>query len=305
MKIANADVPKTAFGTKYGHYEWLFMPFGLVNAPSTFQRMMTELLQEFIDDFFQVYLDGILIYSKMAKAHVQHVESVLRVLRQEELKCSGAKCLFGLREIQYVGHIIGFNCICPMEEKLSAVKAWPRPANVFNVRSFLGLCGFYRQYVKSFAHIAAPLHGWTVGVVTKRQAVVWLTTHEKAFLLLKEALVSVPVLLTPNTAEPYVMETDASDFAVGAFLLQNSDEHLLHPVAFESYPKVCTRAPLHKLVLRSAHQEIPEYSAPACWGSAGKYTGTHTHPYPAPVGRYLLEANRYPQTGAGYPQTGT
>jgi hypothetical protein len=234
MKIANADVPKTAFGTKYGHYEWLFMPFGLVNAPSTFQRMMTELLQEFIDDFFQVYLDGILIYSKMAKAHVQHVESVLRVLRQEELKCSGAKCLFGLREIQYVGHIIGFNCICPMEEKLSAVKAWPRPANVFNVRSFLGLCGFYRQYVKSFAHIAAPLHGWTVGVVTKRQAVVWLTTHEKAFLLLKEALVSVPVLLTPNTAEPYVMETDASDFAVGAFLLQNSDEHLLHPVAFES-----------------------------------------------------------------------
>jgi hypothetical protein len=123
-----------------------------------------------------------------------------------------------------------------MEEKLSAVKAWPRPANVFNVWSFLGLCGFYQQYVKGFAHIAAPLHGLTAGGVTKGQAVAWLPTHEKVFLLLKDALVSAPILLMPNTAEPYVLETDASNFAVGEVLLQKGDDLLLHPVAVNSLP---------------------------------------------------------------------
>jgi hypothetical protein len=143
MKIEEGDVPKTAFGTKYGHFEWLVMPFGLVNAPSTFQRMMTQILRKFIDVFVQVYLDDILIYSKLKADHLVHVEKVLAVLRREELRCSGAKCSFGLREIQYVGHIIGYNSIQPMEDKLASVRGWPRPQNVFDVRSFLGLCGFY------------------------------------------------------------------------------------------------------------------------------------------------------------------
>jgi hypothetical protein len=125
MKIAAADVPRTAFSTKYGHFEWLVMPFGLVNTPSTFQRMMTQILRKYIDVFVQVYLDNILIYSESEEDHLIHVERVLLVLCQEELKCSGAKCSFGMREIQYVGHIIGYNSIKPMEEKLLCVRSWP------------------------------------------------------------------------------------------------------------------------------------------------------------------------------------
>ena len=201
MKIAELDIPKTAFGTKYGHFEWLVMPFGLVNAPSTFQRMMTDILRPFIDVYVQVYLDNILIYSG---------------------------------EIQYVGHIIGFNSIRPMEEKLSCVREWPRPRTVFDVRSFLGLCGFYRRYVKGFTKIAALLHNLTAGGVTKRQPVVWLPKQESAFQQLKEALVSAPILLIPDVLKRFVMETDASDFAVGAVLLQDGEDSLLHPVVFES-----------------------------------------------------------------------
>ncbi|KAI7933772.1 hypothetical protein MJO29_016727 [Puccinia striiformis f. sp. tritici] len=234
MKIAETDVPKTAFGTKYGHFEWLVMPFGLVNAPSTFQRMMTSLLREFIDVYVQVYLDDILIYSKSESDHIRHVESVLEILRREELRCSGAKCSFGLREIQYVGHVIGYNSIRPMEEKRVSVREWPRPQTVFDVRSFLGLCGFYRRYVKNFAKIAAPLHDLTAGGVTRRQSVQWLPIQEVAFKQLKEALTSAPILLMPDALKKFVMETDASDFAVGAVLLQDGDDLVLHPVAFES-----------------------------------------------------------------------
>jgi transposase InsO family protein len=234
MKIADADVPRTAFGTKYGHFEWLVMPFGLVNAPSTFQRMMTHLLREFIDDFVQVYLDDILIYSATEEDHLAHVEKVLTVLQREELKCSGPKCSFGQTEIQFVGHMVSFNAIRPMSDKLKTINEWPRPANVHDVRSFLGLCGYYRRYVKNFAKLASPLHDLTGGAVKKWQPIHWLPVHEHAFRALKLALTSAPVLLMPDLGKPFVIETDASDYAVGAVLLQHGDDIRHHPVAFES-----------------------------------------------------------------------
>ncbi|PLW18621.1 hypothetical protein PCASD_23485 [Puccinia coronata f. sp. avenae] len=210
MKISSADVPKTAFGTKYGHYEWLVMPFGLVNAPSTFQRMMTHILREYIDVFVQVYLDDILIYSDTEDDHAHHIDLVLSLLQTEELRCSGHKCSFGLEEIQYVGHLVSQNGIRPMPEKLKAVESWPRPSNVHDVRSFLG------------------------GNVTKRQIIKWFPLHEKAFLELKAALVTAPVLLMPDSSKPYTIETDALDYAIGAVLLQLGLDDLPHPVAFES-----------------------------------------------------------------------
>jgi transposase InsO family protein len=234
MKISSADVPKTAFGTKYGHYEWLVMPFGLVNVPSTFQRMMTHILREYIDVFVQVYLDDILIYSDTEDDHAHHIDLVLSLLQTEELRCSGHKCSFGLEEIQYVGHLVSQNGIRPMPEKLKAVESWPCPSNVHDVRSFLGLCGFYRRYVKNFAKIASPLHDLTGGNVTKRQIIKWFPLHEKAFLELKAALVTAPVLLMPDSSKPYTIETDASDYAIGAVLLQLGLDDLPHPVAFES-----------------------------------------------------------------------
>jgi hypothetical protein len=234
MRIAKQDVPPTAFGTKYGHYEWLVMPFGLVNTPSTFQRMMTHVLREFIDDFVQVYLDNILIYSASEEEHLQHVEKVLEVLCREELKCSGTKCSFGQTKIQFVGHMVSYKSVQTMADKLETIRTWPRPQNVHYVQSFLGLGGYYRCYVKNFAKLAAPLHDLTAGAVKKRQAVKWLPKHKLAFVELKKALTTAPVLLMPDQSKPYVVETDASDYAVGAVLLQRGDYDKLHPVAFES-----------------------------------------------------------------------
>jgi hypothetical protein len=222
MRIADNNVPKTAFGTKYGHFKWMVMPFGLVNAPSTFQRMMTHVLREFIDDFVQVYLDDILIYSETEAEHLVH-------LQREERKCS-----FGLEEIQYVGHLVSQNHIRPMPDKLKAVDNWPRPRNLHDVQSLLGLCGYYQRYVKNFAKIASPLHELTAGNVAKRQTVLWLPLHEAAFVQLKLALVSAPVLLTPDQRKPYVIETDASDYAVGAVVLKKGIDDALHPFAYES-----------------------------------------------------------------------
>jgi hypothetical protein len=234
MKIAETDIPRTAFGTKYGHFEWTVMPFGLVNAPSTFKRMMTHLLCEFIDDFFQVYLDDILIYSASEEDHLSHVKRVMTVLRREELKCSGPKCSFGQSEIHFVGHVVSYNLVRPMADKLKCIEEWSRPSNVHDVLSFLGFCGYYSRYVKNFAKLASPLHDLTTGAVKKRAPVTCLSVHEAAFLQLKEAMTTAPVLVMPDLTKPFVVETDASNYAVGAVLLQKAEDNHLHPVAFKS-----------------------------------------------------------------------
>lgn len=234
MKIADQDVEKTAFGTRYGHYEWLVMPFGLANAPSTFQRMMNDVLREFLDDFVQVYLDDILIYSKSEAEHLEHVAKVLEALEKAQLKISGRKSVLFASEMQFVGHVISKEGVKVMPEKVQTIKEWPRPANVYDVRAFLGLTGYYRRFIKNFAKIAAPLHGLTAGAVKKKAKVKWLPLHELAFETLKEALQATPVLCTADPSKPFVVETDASDFAVGAVLLQVGDDGLEHPVAFES-----------------------------------------------------------------------
>jgi hypothetical protein len=130
--------------------------------------------------------------------------------------------------------MVCFNSIRPMSDKLKSIDKWPRPANVHDVRPFLGLCGYYRRYVKNFAKLASPLHNLTARAVKKRQPVDWLLVLEHAFQELKLALTSGPVLLMPDLGKPFVVETDASDYAVGAVLLQHGDNVCLHPVSFES-----------------------------------------------------------------------
>lgn len=234
MKIDDNDVEKTAFGTRYGHYEWLVMPFGLANAPSTFQRMMNDILREYLDDFVQVYLDDILVYSKSEEEHLIHVAKVLEALEKAELKISGKKSVLCATEMQFVGHLISKDGIRVMPDKVEAIKEWPRPENVYDVRAFLGLAGYYRRFIKNFARIAAPLHGLTAGAVKKKAKIAWLPLHELAFITLKDALQTAPVLCTPDPQKPFVVETDASDYAVGAVLLQKGEDGVEHPVAFES-----------------------------------------------------------------------
>lgn len=230
IRIAEQDVPKTAFRTRYGHFEWRVMPFGLTNAPATFQALMNRILQPFLDKFVVVYLDDILIYSKTPEEHLEHVAKVLEVLQQSQLYVGLDKCAFGLREVDFLGHIVSANGIKPDPKKIQAVLDWPVPRNVHDVRSFLGLTGYYRRFIRHYAHKALPLTE-----LTKEQTP-WHWRDEiegKAFESLKHACSTAPVLAMPDPTLPYEVYTDASQFALGAVLLQDQGKGL-QPVAFLS-----------------------------------------------------------------------
>jgi hypothetical protein len=157
IRIKEGDEWKTAFKTKYGLYEWLVMPFGLTNAPSTFMRLMNHVLRAFIGIFVVVYFDDILIYSKNLDDHVVHVKSVLDVLRKEKLFANLKKCTFYTDKLVFLGFVVSAQGIQVDEEKVRAIRDWPSPTSVGNVRSFHGLASFYRRFMKDFSILAAPL----------------------------------------------------------------------------------------------------------------------------------------------------
>jgi hypothetical protein len=156
------------FQKKFGLYQWLVMPFGLTNAPSTFMRLMNHVLKAFIGKFVVVYFDNILIYSKTLEEHVEHIKQVLDVLRKEELFANLEKCTFCTDQVVFLGFVVSGQGIQVDDSKVPAIKEWPTPENVSQVRSFHGLAGFYRRFVKDFSTIAAPLNELTKkGVVFK------------------------------------------------------------------------------------------------------------------------------------------
>lgn len=230
IRIAEQDVPKTAFRTRYGHFEWKVMPFGLTNAPATFQHLMNKILQPYLDKFVVVYLDDILIFSKTPEEHLEHVATVLEILKENQLYVGLDKCAFGLSEIDFLGHIVSAEGIKPDPKKVAAVKEWPTPGTVREVRSFLGLTGYYRRFIQHYAQKAYPLTELT------KESVKWQWRDDvegRAFEELKKALVSAPVLVMPDPSLPYEVYTDASKFALGAVLLQNQGKGL-QPVAYLS-----------------------------------------------------------------------
>ena len=152
------DEWKTAFKTKSGLYEWLVMPFGLSEAPSTFMRVMNYVLRYLIGKFVVVYFDDILIYSKSIEEHASHIREVLQVLRKEQLYANLEKCTFCTPKIIFLGFVVSTNGIEVDETKVNAIKTWPQPTTLLQVRSFLGLAIFYRRFVKDFSTIASPLH---------------------------------------------------------------------------------------------------------------------------------------------------
>jgi hypothetical protein len=232
IRIAQNDgsIARTAFRTRYGHYEWLVMPFGLTNAPATFQALMNNILRPYLDKFVVVYLDDICIYSRTPEEHLDHVDKVLALLEEHQLYIGLDKCAFGQAEMSFLGHIISKDGIKVDPKKVQAVTTWPTPKNVKEVRSFLGLTGYYRRFIKHYAHMALPLTELT------KKELGWRWTEDKegaAFQALKNALTSAPVLVTANPELPYEVFTDASDFALGAVLLQDQG-HGLQPVAYLS-----------------------------------------------------------------------
>ena len=243
IRIADEDVPKTAFRTRYGHFEFLVLPFGLTNAPGTFMHLMHQAFRPFLDEFALVFLDDILIYSKTLEEHEKHVRQVLEVLRKEKLYAKESKCEFFKTEVEFLGHIVGRDGVRMMEDKVKAVADWPEPKNVRDVRAFLGTTGYYRKFVKDFSRIASPLSELTKESVK----FFWGPPQQKAFRELKRALQVGPVLVLPDPDLPFVVHTDASGFATGAVLQQDQGKGL-QPIAFMSKKMLDaeTRYPVHE-----------------------------------------------------------
>jgi hypothetical protein len=231
LRIHPDDIHKTAFNTRYGHYEYLVLPFGCSNAPASFMHLMQDkVLRPFVDKFVIVYLDDILIYSQTKEDHEQHVKTVLQALRENKLYAKESKCEFFKKEISFLGHVFTRDGIKMDPEKIKAITDWPIPTNISEIRSFLGLAGYYRKFIKDFSKICIPLTDLT----KKEKKYVWGKEEQTAFDQLKNSICSAPVLITPDpTLAYYVVLTDASGFATGACLCQDQGKGL-QPVAFLS-----------------------------------------------------------------------
>ncbi|KAJ9525332.1 hypothetical protein QJQ45_003300 [Haematococcus lacustris] len=223
IRIAPEDIPKTAFSTRYGHFEFTVLPFGLCNAPATFQRLMNDIFRQELDDHVIVYLDDILIFSRTHEEHAKHLDRVLSLLRQHKLYAKLSKCEFGRSQTEFLGHIITSTGIACDPSKLAAINSWPVPTTVHDVRSFLGLANYYRRFVNNFSSIAAPLTALTQADGHDKQGkVTWTSTQQSAFDALKQALTSAPILIAPDPTQPYTLRCDASGIGIGAVLSQGT-----------------------------------------------------------------------------------
>ena len=216
IRIKEEDIPKTGFNTRYGHYEFTVIPFGLTNAPATFNRLMSDIFREHLDEYVLVFFDDILVYSKNPEEHEQHVRRVLELLRQHQLFAKKSKCTFCTDKVEYLGFVISKDGVSTDPAKIEAVKNWPTPKNIREARGFLGLAGWYRVFIQSYAKIASPI----TATLKKTKVFLWTPASEEAFNLLKEALISAPTLALPDFSKPFLVTTDASGQAIGGVLTQ-------------------------------------------------------------------------------------
>lgn len=229
IRIAENDISKTAFRTRYGHFEFLVLPFGLTNAPATFMHLIQKIFHSYLDRFVVVYLDDILVYSRSRDEHEEHLRTVLQVLRENKLYAKLNKCAFYRTEIEFLGHVISADGVYMEKNKMQDIKGWPQPKSVHEVRSFLGLAGFYRKFIKNFSQISSAM----TDLLKKDSKFKWTERHQEAFESLKKAVSSAPVLIIPDPKLPFVVSTDASGYAIGATLSQDQGRGL-QPVSFLS-----------------------------------------------------------------------
>ena len=222
---------KSAFVTHSGLYEFRRMPFGLANAPAQFQRAMNKVLGGYIGKFCLVYLDDVVIFSKSAAEHARHLALVLKRFEKYNLTIKPSKCAIGKEQIELLGYTVNAQGIAPMSSKTDAIANLAAPATVKEVRSFLGMTGYYRQCIPGYASIATPL----VELTRKNQPFIWGPDQEEAFQELKQALVTAPVLAYPNPQKPYRLYTDASLYAVGAILVQEDAQGTEKVIAYLSH----------------------------------------------------------------------
>lgn len=229
IRMKEGEEWKTAFRTRYGHYEYTVMPFGLTNAPATCQALINNVLRAHLDRTVVAYLDDILVYSRTLEEHKIHVKEVLECLRQADLQLKPEKCEWHKEEVEFLGFTVGRHGVKMSETKVQVVKDWPTPKTVKNIQEFLGFVNFNRRFIKDYSLKALPLTKLT----RKDTPFKWEKEQEDAFQALKHACVEPPTMITFESGKPLRIETDASDLALGACATQERDG-LWHPIAYYS-----------------------------------------------------------------------
>ncbi|GJR06945.1 putative reverse transcriptase domain-containing protein [Tanacetum coccineum] len=216
LRVREEDIPKTAFRTRYGHYEFQVMSFGLTNAPAVFMDLMNRVCKPYLDKFVIVFIDDILIYSKNKQEHEEHLKLILELLKKEELYAKFSKCEFWIPKVQFLGHVIDSEGIHVDPAKIESIKDWTSPKSPTEIRQFLGLAGYYRRFIEGFSKIAKPMTKLT----QKKVKFEWGDKQEAAFQLSKQKLCSAPILTLPEGSEDFIAYYDASKKGLGAVLMQ-------------------------------------------------------------------------------------
>jgi hypothetical protein len=225
MRIRLSDIPKTAFTTRCGVYEYTVMSFGLTNAPAYFMYLMNKVFMEYFDKFVVVFIDDILVYSKNEEEHKEHLRLVLQKLREHQLYAKFSKCDFWLKEVSFLGHIITDGGISVDPAKVSDVLKWEPPRTVKEIRSFLGLAWYYHGFIEGFSKIARPL----TSLLEKDKEFKWTASCQDSFEELKKRLTTAPVLVTPDLQKSFDIYCDVSRQGLGCVLMQEG-----HVIAYAS-----------------------------------------------------------------------
>ena len=230
VEVIERDQEKTAFVTPHGLFEYKVMPFGLCNAPATFQRLMTAVFTGLLGTSCLAYIDDIIVFGRTFEEHQQNLKKVFEKLRAANLKLKPSKCTFAQEKAKFLGHIVSSQGLSTEEEKVAKIINWPIPRNVSELRSFNGLASYYRRFIKNYASIAAPLNR----LLELKTPYNWTPDCQAAFDLLKKQLSSAPILSFPNFQEPFVLDTDASDNGIGAVLSQIGNDGKERAISFFS-----------------------------------------------------------------------
>ncbi|GKD28114.1 putative reverse transcriptase domain-containing protein [Tanacetum coccineum] len=215
LRVREQDIPKTAFRTRYGHYEFQVIPFGLTNAPAVFMDLMNRVCKPYLDKFVIVFIDDILIYSKDEKEHEEHLKVILELLKKEKLYAKFSKCKFWIPKVQFLRHVIDSRGIHVDPAKIESIKYWASPKTPTEIRQFLGLAGYYRIFIEGFSKIAKSMTKLT----QKGIKFDWGEKEENAFQLIKQKLCSAPILALPEGSEDFLVYYDASHKGLGVVLM--------------------------------------------------------------------------------------
>ncbi|MCO5575757.1 hypothetical protein L7F22_029561 [Adiantum nelumboides] len=219
LAIKSEDQHKMVFATEWGIFAYKVMPFGLTNAPATFQRLMSHAFKEYLRQFLEIYMDDLCVHSLIRMDHIEHLTKIFEKCRLYQICLNPKKCVFMVRQGKILGHIVSKNGISTDMEKILVIVELPRPLRVKEVQAFMGHCGYYHRFIYLYAIIAKPLYA----LITKFK---WTNECEKAFQILKQRLISAPILKAPDWDKIFHVRVDASAFAIGCILAQPGEKNM-------------------------------------------------------------------------------